>query len=163
MKPIMSLFKELMTFTGAVVWIIIALVVVVLKLGGNTSPIETANAHLLNHDMLNHDRETYVILATTLQRIAAGPGDTVRLTREGSYINGKLWPNSAVEKARQHFPFGTYVLPTGMFWLLCDNPAGLDSRINGPVPQALIIGTPKPVLTEQPQHQTTEAHQGPLA
>src|SRR5712692_1555501 len=37
-----------------------------------------------------------VQLRSLMKHVAGIPGDTVRLTPEGSYINGKLWPYSAI-------------------------------------------------------------------
>ena len=78
------------------------------------------------------------------------PGDTVRVTPEGSYINGKLWPYSAISttaKGYEPFCFGTYTLQPGQYWLLGTSPDSWDSRYIGPVPIDLIESTIRPVWT----------------
>src|SRR5262245_12375099 len=57
-----------------------------------------------------------VQLRPLIKHIAGLPGDTIRVAREGSYINDHLWPNSAVPTDTQGYtpyPFGTYKLAPG--------------------------------------------------
>src|SRR5208283_2676663 len=41
-------------------------------------------------------RGSMVQLRPMMKHLAGLPGDTIRVTPEGSYINGRLWPNSAI-------------------------------------------------------------------
>jgi type IV secretory pathway protease TraF len=50
-----------------------------------------------------------VALAMPLKQIAGMPGDIVSVTPQGSYINGRLIPNSAPLLPR-HYPYGQYIL-----------------------------------------------------
>jgi type IV secretory pathway protease TraF len=90
-----------------------------------------------------------VQLRYLVKHVAAMPGDTVWVTPEGSYINGQLWPDSAVpaDAPYRPFPYGTYKLAPGQFWLLGHNPRSWDSRYVGMIPQDLISTAMKPVLT----------------
>jgi type IV secretory pathway protease TraF len=100
-------------------------------------------------------RGTFVILKMPLKRIAAVAGDTVQVTPEGSYINGKLWPGSAIpgdvlaNHWLAHYPFGTFTLRPGQLWVLSHNPRGWDSRYFGPVDQSLVNATAEPLLTTE--------------
>jgi Signal peptidase, peptidase S26 len=70
-----------------------------------------------------------VVLKLPLKQIAALPGDTVRVPREGSYVNGKPWPGSGIPaSAPTHFPYGNYLLHPNQQWVLGDNPLSYDSR-----------------------------------
>jgi type IV secretory pathway protease TraF len=90
-----------------------------------------------------------VELRKLIKHVAGVPGDTVRVTPEGSYINGKLWPYSAIPNGTPytHFPYGTYKLAPGQFWLLGHNPLSWDSRYLGPIPQDMINSAVKPFWT----------------
>jgi Signal peptidase, peptidase S26 len=80
--------------------------------------------------------------------IAAVPGDTVRVTPEGSYINGKLWPYSApITGSYEHYPFGTYKLQPGQYWVLGQNPRSWDSRYLGRIPADMLNCRVEPLLT----------------
>lgn len=87
-----------------------------------------------------------------LKRVAALPGDTVRVTPQGVSINGLLWPASeplardSGGRPIQHYPFGVYRVRPGQVWLLSDNPRGWDSRYFGPIQRSNIIGAAKPLL-----------------
>lgn len=126
-----------------------------LRLQGNLSASEPRGIYRLTHEPLN--RGTYVVLKMPLKRIAAMRGDTVRVTPEGSYINGKLWPASGLpveimkDHRLEHYPFGIYVLKPGQLWVLSNNPLGWDSRYFGPIDQNLVNATAEPVLTEDPR------------
>lgn len=90
-----------------------------------------------------------VELRNLTKHVAGIPGDTVIVTPEGSYINGKLWPYSAIPTDSHYrpFPFGTYKLAAGQFWILGDNPLSFDSRYIGMIPLDLIGSPVKPVWT----------------
>ena len=90
-----------------------------------------------------------VELRYLMKHVAAVPGDAVRVTPEGSYINGQLWPDSAVPAGTHYrpFPYGTYTLAPGQFWLLGHNPTSWDSRYIGMIPQDLINTAVKPLIT----------------
>jgi type IV secretory pathway protease TraF len=93
-------------------------------------------------------RDDLVELRQLMKHVAAVAGDTVRVTPEGSYINGKLWPYSApVAGNYQHYPFGTYKLAPGQYWVLGQNPMSWDSRYIGPVPLDLINSRVEPLWT----------------
>ena len=90
-----------------------------------------------------------VELRRLTKHVAAIPGDTVRVTPEGSYINGKLWPYSAIPARSLYrpFPFGTYKLAAGQYWVLGDHPLSYDSRYIGMIPWDLINAPVTPVWT----------------
>jgi type IV secretory pathway protease TraF len=120
----------------------------VFRIKGNTSPSEPRGLWRLSHEPLM--RGTYVVLKMPLKQIAALEGDSVRTTPEGSYINGKLWPHSGIPAGvRDHFPYGYYVLHAGQVWVLGNHSLSWDSRYYGPVPEALIDSTAKPLGTER--------------
>jgi conjugal transfer pilin signal peptidase TrbI len=120
----------------------------VLGLASNNSPSEPRGLYRLTHEPLQRGR--YVVLKMPLKQIAAVPGDTVRTAPEGSYVNGKLWPKSAIPAGvQEHFPFGTYVLQPGQLWVLGDHPLSFDSRYFGMVPDTLVNATAEPLLTTE--------------
>jgi len=87
-----------------------------------------------------------------LKRVAALPGDTVRVGPQGVSVNGVLWTASRPltwDSSRhpiQHYPFGVYRVRPGQVWLLSDNPRGWDSRYFGPLPRANVISAARPLL-----------------
>jgi len=127
----------------------------VLHVAGNLSPSVPRGFYRITHAPLQ--RGAYVILKMPLKRVAALSGDTVRVTAEGSYVNGKLWPGSAIPAdvsathRLEHYPFGIYVLKSGQLWVLSNNPLGWDSRYFGPIDQQLVSATAQPLFTEKPQ------------
>ena len=127
----------------------------VLHVAGNLSPSVPRGFYRITHGPLQ--RGTYVILKMPLKRVAALPGDTVRVTAEGSYVNGKLWPGSVIPAdvlathRLEHYPFDVYVLKTGQLWVLSNSPLGWDSRYFGPVDQQLVSATAQPLFTEKPR------------
>jgi conjugal transfer pilin signal peptidase TrbI len=91
-----------------------------------------------------------VVLMLPLKQIAALPGDTVRVPREGSYVNGKPWPDSGIPaSAPTHFPYGNYLLHPNQQWVLGDNPLSYDSRYFGMIRQSLVNATAKPLLIKE--------------
>ena len=77
-----------------------------------------------------------VLLRNPLKEYAAGPGDTIRTTPEGSYINGVLFPHSEIPDGSpyQPYPYRTLVLQDDQYWMLGRNRLSLDSRYQGPIP-----------------------------
>jgi type IV secretory pathway protease TraF len=84
-----------------------------------------------------------------IKKLVAGPGDTVRTSPEGTYVNGQLQPDSAIPRDTQGYrpySFGTYTLRPYQYWVLGTGNS-LDSRFWGPV-SADDIATPiKPLWT----------------
>jgi type IV secretory pathway protease TraF len=118
---------------------------------GNDSPSEPLGIYRLTHEPLT--RGAFVVLKLPLKQIAALPGDAVRVTPEGSYVNGKLWPHSGIPaSAPNHFPFGTYLLHPNQLWVLGDNPLSYDSRYFGMIPESLVNATAKPLLIKENNH-----------
>ena len=115
---------------------------------GNASSSEPLGIYRLTHEPLT--RGAFVVLKLPLKQIAALPGDTVRVTPEGSYVNGKLWPYSGIPaNAPNHFPFGTYRLHPNEMWVLGDNPLSYDSRYFGMIPESLVNATAKPLFIKE--------------
>jgi type IV secretory pathway protease TraF len=92
-------------------------------------------------------RGDMVALRSLMKHVAGVAGDTVRVTPQGSYINGKLWPDSApvADSGYKPYAFGTYVLAPGQFWLLGTSSISWDSRYQGPIPGDLINTRIKPL------------------
>ena len=86
--------------------------------------------------------------------VAAGPGDTVKLSLAGVTVDHHRLPNSAIihedpqGRTVWHMPLGTYKVPAGTFWLISSfNRLSFDSRYWGPVPRADILRRAEPFLT----------------
>jgi type IV secretory pathway protease TraF len=95
-------------------------------------------------------RGTMVALRSLMKHVVAVPGDVVTVTALGTYVNGQLFPHSAIPataKGYRPFPFGAYTLRPGQYWLLGTSPDSWDSRYIGPVPVDLIEGSVEPVWT----------------
>lgn len=88
-----------------------------------------------------------------VKRVAAIPGDVVRIDSDGVYVNGVLWPDSVPlthddeGRALHPYPFGVYPVAAGKVWVMSNHPRGLDSRYFGPVPAASVISQLAPLLT----------------
>ncbi len=88
-----------------------------------------------------------------IKRVAALPGDLVRVTADGVYVNGVRWPKSVPlahdEEGRtlRPYPFGAYRVAAGELWMMSNHPRGLDSRYFGPVPEASVVSRLKPLVT----------------
>jgi conjugative transfer signal peptidase TraF len=88
-----------------------------------------------------------------IKRVAALPGDVVRVTADGVYVNGVRWPESvplahdAEGRPLRPYPFGAYRVAAGELWAMSNHPRGLDSRYFGPLPEASVISRLKPLLT----------------
>ena len=93
-------------------------------------------------------RGQYVVLAMPIKMIAGMPGDWITATPSGTYINGKLIPNSA-PLLSQHYPFGTFELGPSSLWLVGKDPRSWDSRYFGPIPETLINATAKPIWVRE--------------
>jgi hypothetical protein len=89
-------------------------------------------------------------LRPLMKHVAAIAGDTVRVTPEGSYVNGRLWPNSAIPTDTygfQPFRFDTYKLQPGQYWVLGSSSDSYDSRWFGPIPDDVVAFSIKPLWT----------------
>ncbi len=119
----------------------------ILGFEGNLSRSEPRGIYQLTHALPR--RGSYVVLKMPLKQIAGLPGDTVRVTPQGSYINGVLWPYSGIPDPPliTHYPFGTYRLRSGQYWVLGYHPLSWDSRYVGPIPSEMINSTVKPIWT----------------
>jgi type IV secretory pathway protease TraF len=96
------------------------------------------------------ERGGMVAVRSLMKHVVAVPGDVVTVTPQGTRVNGRLWPSSAIAEdthGYQPFPFGTYTLRPGQYWLLGTSPDSWDSRYIGPVPIDLIEGSVEPVWT----------------
>jgi conjugative transfer signal peptidase TraF len=87
-----------------------------------------------------------------IKRVAALPGDVVRVSPHGVYINGARWPESAPlahdaeGKTLRPYPFGAYRVAAGELWVMSNHPRGLDSRYFGPVAEASVVSRLKPLI-----------------
>lgn len=84
--------------------------------------------------------------------IQAIPGDEVRFTSEGIFVNGSLLKNSkpyAMDGEGRSMPvmLQDIVLPKDELVLLNNYAGSFDSRYYGPIPTRYVVGTLKPVLT----------------
>jgi type IV secretory pathway protease TraF len=96
------------------------------------------------------ERGDMVALRSLMKHVVAVPGDVVTVTPQGTYVNGRLFPHSAIPEdthGYQPFPFGTYTLRPGQYWLLGTSPDSWDSRYLGPIPIGLIATNVRPVWT----------------
>jgi type IV secretory pathway protease TraF len=113
----------------------------------NESRSEPLGFYRVTHKPLNRDR--LVLLRDPLKRLVGIPGDVIRTTPEGTYLNERLISNSRVPAGSPYrpYPFRTFVLEPDQFWVLGDHPLSYDSRYLGPVPGSLIASTVEPVYT----------------
>ena len=96
------------------------------------------------------ERGGMVALRSLMKHVVAVPGDLVTVTAHGTYVNGQLFPHSAIPATNngyRPFPFGAYTLRRGQYWLLGASPDSWDSRYIGPVPIDLIESSVEPVWT----------------
>jgi type IV secretory pathway protease TraF len=104
-------------------------------------------------------RGSMVALRSLMKHVVAVPGDVVTLTPQGTYVDGRLFPRSglpATASSYRPFPFGTYTLQPGQYWLLGTSTDSWDSRYIGPVPSDLIESTIRPLWT------TSNGHAAPV-
>ena len=118
---------------------------VMLGLACNRSPSSPRGLYRLTEG--TPQRGKYVALAMPLKQIAGMPGDIVTVTPQGTYINGRLIPNSA-PVAPRHYPYGQYILGPTDLWLVGKDPMSWDSRYFGPIPESLINAIAQPVWVE---------------
>jgi type IV secretory pathway protease TraF len=108
-------------------------------------------------------RDGMVALRPLIKHVAATAGDVITVTSQGTYVNGRLWPHSAIPartRGYQPFPFGTYILQPGQYWLLGTSPDSWDSRFIGPVPLDLVESSIRPVWTVgNPQTKEEDSHE----
>ena len=84
--------------------------------------------------------------------VAATPGQTVEITRQGVIANGRLLPNSRIVSRVDgipviHLPIGTKLtIPKGYFWDYAPGTFAYTSAYYGPVPAKNILGSLQPAL-----------------
>lgn len=138
----------LLVITHSPFWILLGVIITGLWAANhfrwNDELSEPIGLYMVTHDGV--DRGKLVILAMPMKVIAALPGDRVKFSPEGVYINGKYWPESAPEASIPHsYQYGTYTVPDEMFLAMGHNPDSYDSRYYGFVPLGLIKATAAPV------------------
>lgn len=86
-----------------------------------------------------------------IKNVVALPGQTVVLKRQGVRVDGRLLPNSHVDRWTpghhhriMHYPFGTYHLKQGQVWLYAPGNYAFDSSYYGPVSENNILGKVRP-------------------
>lgn len=94
-----------------------------------------------------------------LKPVAAVAGDTVDVSPEGVWVNGRLLPNTVAKRVDGAgrllplIPQREYVVRPGQVWLLSTyHPASFDSRYFGPVPVAGVQGKATPAVLWGPNH-----------
>jgi conjugative transfer signal peptidase TraF len=95
--------------------------------------------------------------------VAALPGDTVEVTREGLRVNGRLLPGTAplsrdsAGRPLSRYPRGPHDTLPGWVWLYSNHiPNSWDSRYFGPVPLETVLGSLRPLITWPPFPKTTD-------
>jgi len=87
-----------------------------------------------------------------LKRILAGPGDTVRVTLDGVFVNGtqESPPPPHCDPKGRVIPiqYGTHVLTDAQYWLYTDLYFSYDSRVYGPVHRSQILAGAMPFLVD---------------
>jgi type IV secretory pathway protease TraF len=113
----------------------------------NLSPSEPLGLYRIAHETLKRDR--LVLLRDPLKRLAGMPGDRIRTSPEGTYINERLIPNSRISDSSPYrpYPFTAFVLEPDQYWVLGDHPLSYDSRYYGAVPGSLVASTVEPFIT----------------
>ena len=88
-----------------------------------------------------------------MKPIVARAGDWVQVSARGLSVNGKAIPNSAplqkdtADRPLTPWPFGMYTVEPGTVWVVSDyHPRSFDSRYFGPVSEALIRNSLRPLL-----------------
>jgi len=102
-------------------------------------------------------RRGYLGAGELAKCVAALPGDTVEVTRQGLRVNGRLLPGTAPlardsqGRPLSRYPRGPHDTLPGWVWLYSDHiPNSWDSRYFGPVPMASVRGALRPLLTFPP-------------
>jgi type IV secretory pathway protease TraF len=114
----------------------------------NESQSEPIGLYQPTHDAFK--RGALVLLRDPLKKLAGVPGTVIRTSPEGTYVDGRLIPNSGIPDGSpyQPYPFTTFKLAPDQYWTLGDHPLSYDSRYYGPIPGSLIASTVKPVWTK---------------
>jgi len=87
--------------------------------------------------------------------VAALPGDTVNVTCQGVFVNGRLLPNSRpmdkTDKGQRLNPaFGRFHVQPETIWLVSSyHPQSFDSRYFGPIHQMQIVSLARPILNRR--------------
>jgi type IV secretory pathway protease TraF len=91
-------------------------------------------------------RDALVLLKDPLKRLVGVPGDTIRTTAQGTFVNGRFIPNSGIPAVAPYrpYPFGTFKLAPDQYWTLGQHPLSYDSRYAGPIPGSLIAARVEP-------------------
>lgn len=106
----------------------------------NLTPSEPVGPYRLTHEPLK--RGQIVTFRVLMKHIAALPGDHVRFSPKGVYVNGKWQPMSIPEAGVPRVcPYGDYTVPDNMVLALSDNPDGFDGRYICFLPQDMILST----------------------
>jgi type IV secretory pathway protease TraF len=94
-------------------------------------------------------RDALVLLKDPLKRLVGVPGDTIRTTAQGTWVNGKFIPDSGIPATAPYrpYPFGTFKLAPDQYWTLGQHPLSYDSRYQGPIPGSLLASRVEPVWT----------------
>jgi type IV secretory pathway protease TraF len=94
-------------------------------------------------------RDALVLLKDPLKRLVGVPGDIIRTTAQGTWVNGRLIPNSSIPAAAPYrpYPFATFQLAPDQYWTLGQHPLSYDSRYEGPIPSSLIAASVEPIWT----------------
>jgi conjugative transfer signal peptidase TraF len=79
-----------------------------------------------------------------LKYIAAMPGDTVKVTAAGVWINGRRWPNSQAQNPIAKPDCGRHAIAPGYVWAMGTSDHSFDSRYFGEVPISTIVHTFRP-------------------
>jgi len=139
--------------TKAIFYTPLTLLVIILYSGAhitwNVSPSEPVGFYWITDAAPT--RGKLVLLRNDLKRIAGWPGDTIRTTPEGSYVNGVFQPNSGIPAGSpyQPYPYGTFKLAPDQYWMLGNLSLSYDSRYTGPRPGCEIMSVVKPLWTKR--------------
>lgn len=111
----------------------------------NDTPSEPIGLYRITHRFPGRDSLT--LLHDPLKRLVGVPGDTIRVTVQGTYVNDKLVANSAVPENSPYppYPYQTLTLGPDMYWVIGNHPASFDSRYIGAIPGSMIAATAEPV------------------
>jgi type IV secretory pathway protease TraF len=116
--------------------------VLVCGLRWNSSPSVPIGLWHLTHEQVH--RGSYVTLDQPIKQVAGIPGDSVTFTKEGVYINSRLWPDSAPAEPN-HYPFTTMILQPGQYLLMGRHPLSWDARYSGWTTATIINSTAEPI------------------
>jgi signal peptidase I len=96
-------------------------------------------------------RNSLVLLRNPLKRLVGVPGDTVRFTPEGVYVNDHYITHSKVPDGSPYKPYdyGTYKLEEDQYLVMGDNILSLDARYYGPIGGVLVAKSVVPIWTHR--------------